>query len=75
LESAACGTSFVAADVGGVSEIADSNTDTLFPAGDDLALQDAVIAKLSDPTVPSRQQATYDVHSFAGRITEILERL
>ncbi len=75
LESVACGTSFVATDVGGVSEIADPRADKLVPAGDDLALQEAVIAKLSEPTVHSRQHSTYDVHSFASRITEILKRL
>ncbi len=75
LESVACGTSFVATDVGGVREIADDYADRLVPAGDDLALQEAVIAKLSDPTVYSRTQSTYDVQSFASRITEILERL
>lgn len=75
LESVACGTPFVATDVGGVSEVADPRTDKLVPVGDESAFQQAVIEKLADCTDYPRRYSTYDVHGLARRITEILERL
>lgn len=42
LESLACGTPFVASNVGGVPEIANQDLDSLFPSGDVASLIDAV---------------------------------
>ena len=75
LESVACGTPFVATDVGGVREIADPRADKLVPPGDESAFQQAVIEKLADSTDYPRRYSTYDLHGLASRITEILERL
>ncbi len=75
LESIACGTPFVATDVGGVREIADPQADTLIAADDVSALQDAVIEKLNDRTQHARPVSTYDVHDLAKRMTEVFEKL
>lgn len=74
LESIACGTPFVATDVGGVREIADPHSDHLIAAGDEAALEAVVAAKLADTNVYQRERSTNDVHALASRITEILER-
>jgi glycosyltransferase involved in cell wall biosynthesis len=47
LESIACGTPFVASDVGGISEIADPQADRLVPAGDAAALAGAIADQLN----------------------------
>jgi len=55
LESIACGTPFVATDVGGVAEIAAPGIDRLVPAGDLNALADAVIEQMR--TAPTGRRA------------------
>ncbi len=75
LESLACGTPFVATNVGGVGEIADRYADKLIPSGDESALQEAVVEKISNATVYSRRFSTHDIHDLASSITQILERL
>jgi teichuronic acid biosynthesis glycosyltransferase TuaC len=75
LESIACGTPFVATDVGGVREIADPSVDKLVPAGDEMALQEAVEAMVTDRTDNSRKPSAYDVDASASKIAGILERL
>jgi teichuronic acid biosynthesis glycosyltransferase TuaC len=74
LESIACGTPFVATDVGGVREIADPKLDVLVAAGDETALQTAVIDRLENPTNESRVRSAYDVQELARRVTEVLQR-
>jgi glycosyltransferase involved in cell wall biosynthesis len=49
LESIACGTPFVASDVGGIASIAANGLDTLVPAGDVEALTSALRATLTEP--------------------------
>jgi glycosyltransferase involved in cell wall biosynthesis len=49
LESIACGTPFVASDVGGIREIADDRADRLVTAGDSGALADGVAELLRQP--------------------------
>ena len=75
LESIACGTPFIATDVGGVREIADPRCDKLVPAGDENAFQQAVVEKLSDSSIYQRSHSTYDLNGLACRISQILERL
>ena len=77
LESAACGTPFIATDVGGVREIANTQTDRLVASGDIAALQEAVIEKLASPQdgSSSGEESGYDVFELSRRIIEILERL
>jgi len=55
LESIACGTPFVASDVGGVAEIADPGADRLTPAGDVSALAAAIVEQLSRPSAGPRR--------------------
>lgn len=57
LESIACGTPFVASDVGGIREIADDRADRLVPAGDAGALADGVAEVLRRPRGGARRFA------------------
>ncbi len=75
IESVACGTPFVATDVGGVREIAHPDSDRLVDSGDEVGLQNSVIAKLSQRKVHPKQDSTYDIHGLAGRVSDILTRL
>lgn len=77
LESRACGTGFVASDVGGVSEVA-SGTDRLFPPGNVEALAKAVTATLL-PIRDARGEAhrrdatvRWTLSQSAARISQIL---
>lgn len=56
LESIACGTPFVATDVGGVSEIATTGIDRLTPVGDTDAFADAVIQQIHVGPVDCRRR-------------------
>lgn len=58
LESMACGTPFVATNVGGVSEIADPRRDRLVQAGDVSELAEAIASRLDlvPPSIPRRFQ-------------------
>ncbi len=75
LESIACGTPFVATDVGGVREIADLQVDKLVASGDVDGFQDAVVTLLSNRSEGSRPTSAYDVHALAKRMSGILEGL
>lgn len=65
LESIACGTPFIASDVGGVSEIADAALDRLVPPGDVAALSVAIRDLAATPagSSPARLRCTWDQHA------------
>jgi len=67
LESIACGTPFIASNVGGIPEIADPRLDVLVPAGDTQALTRALSEKLSNRQPPGmpRRLCTWDEHGEA----------
>jgi glycosyltransferase involved in cell wall biosynthesis len=48
-ESLACGTPFIASEVGGIPELGRELPNRLVPAGDPMALADAITAALDDP--------------------------
>ncbi len=50
LESIACGTPFIASDVGGIPEIADARFDTLIPKDDPSALAEAIRRRMASTT-------------------------
>lgn len=56
LESIACGTPFVATNVGGVAEIADPQWDRLVPAGDVTALAGAIGEQLHRPRLMNQSR-------------------
>jgi glycosyltransferase involved in cell wall biosynthesis len=67
IESTACGTPFIASDVGGVPDLADAGLDCLVPAEDVAALADAIHDRLWRPRIRrSRSQPyTWDDHGAA----------
>ncbi|HSX63702.1 MAG TPA: glycosyltransferase, partial [Pseudoxanthomonas sp.] len=77
LEASACGTPYVASDVGGIPEIAPLGASTLVPPEQPAALADAMLASLQSPparpalTPRDRRDAVADVASF---LTEIHRR-
>ena len=81
LESIACATPFVATDVGGVSEIADANHDRMIPAGDHIAMANAIDVQLerlksSAPrSIPERQFEPWSWQRSANELSDILENL
>ena len=74
LESIACGTPFVASNVGGISEIADPSLDTLVPAANSTALAEAIIRHLETPTDGIRQVRSYQPPSMSES-AEYLSRI
>lgn len=57
LEAIACGASFVATNVGGIPEIADSNCDRLVPPGDTNKLASAIVERLAcSDTLPHERK-------------------
>jgi teichuronic acid biosynthesis glycosyltransferase TuaC len=75
LESIACGTSFVATDVGGVGEIADPDFDVLVNSQDEAEFRHAVVARLHRCDTTTRPESVHDVRALAGQLTQLLERL
>jgi len=74
LESIACGTPFVASDVGGVAEIADPRADRLTPAGDADALAAAIGEVLSRPFPGPRRFLPESWERSAAALEEVLRR-
>ena len=72
LESIACGTPFVASDVGGVSEIADPRADRLTPAGDANALAAAIGEVLSRPSAGPRRFVPESWDRSAANLEQVL---
>lgn len=75
LESIACGTPFVATEVGGVSEIASPGVDRLVPADDLDALVDAVIGHLGNTGSRIRSFEPTDLAGMARQLDQTLARL
>lgn len=75
LESVACGTPFVASDVGGIAEIADSRHDRLVPAASPVALADAIEWQLKSRRVdlPPRSFEPLALKGAARRLSQVLE--
>ena len=71
-ESKACGTPFVATDVGGVAEIADEPWDRLVPADDPGALATAVESVLRRPTPASTKVRSTSWTSAADALVSLL---
>jgi glycosyltransferase involved in cell wall biosynthesis len=71
-ESLACGTPFVASEVGGIAEIA-GESNRLFPAGDARAMADAISASLAEKgrAITSGQSMTWT--QSARALMEIIE--
>jgi glycosyltransferase involved in cell wall biosynthesis len=72
LESIACGTPFVASDVGGVAEIADPRADRLTPAGDADALAAAIGEVLARPSAGQRRFLPQSWERSAAALEEVL---
>lgn len=70
LESIACGTPFIATDVGGVADIATAGLDQLVPTGDSAALA-AALFKLMDARVATDSNSP---SVAGGRVKEIAAR-
>jgi glycogen synthase len=75
MESMACGTPFVASDVGGVAEIADSRHDRLVPPASPVALADAIEwqLKIRAASLPPRGFEPLAMKAAAQRLTRVLE--
>jgi glycosyltransferase involved in cell wall biosynthesis len=73
LESMACGTPFVASDVGGISEIASPGIDRLVPADDPKALATAVRERLGSSSVAvGRTFLPDDWPTAASRLIDVI---
>jgi len=72
LESAACGTPFVASRVGGVPEIADPILDRLVAPGDAGLLRDALVNALVAPSRLVRVKMPLSSHGATERLRNIL---
>jgi glycosyltransferase involved in cell wall biosynthesis len=75
MESVACGTPFVASDVGGIPEIADSRHDRLVPPASPVALADAIEwqLKVRGHDRPPRSFEPLALKAAARRLTQVLE--
>ena len=76
-ESLACGTPFVATDVGSIAEIADANHSLLVPAGDADALANAIANMLADKSF-RKSASRYCPRSWndsANSLAEVLQTL
>jgi glycosyltransferase involved in cell wall biosynthesis len=69
----ACGTSFVASNVGGIPEIASSEHDLLVSPGDPKALADAIRERLETPVSSSpRAFMAEDWPTAASRLIDVI---
>ncbi len=77
MESITCGTPFVASDVGGVAEIADSRHDRLVPPASPVALADAIEWQLKSRTndLPPRGVEPLALKAAARRLSQVLEEV
>jgi len=76
MESIACGTPFVASDVGGIPEIADSRHDRLVPPASPVALADAIEWQLKVRTkLPPRAFEPLALKAAARRLSQVLEEV
>lgn len=75
LESIACGTPFVATDVGGIAEIASPGIDQLVPAGDVNALAETVIRSMRTEPAADRTFVPTDLSGMADQFDRVLARL
>jgi len=75
MESIACETPFVASDVGGIPEIADSSHDRLVPPASPVALADAIEwqLKVRKDTLPPRCYEPLTLRTSACRLAQVLE--
>lgn len=75
MESMSCGTPFVASDVGGIPEIADSRHDRLVPPASPVALADAIEwqLKVRGHDRPPRSFEPLALKAAARRLTQVLE--
>lgn len=71
-ESVACGTPFVASDVGGIREIAEPPLDRLVPKEDPRALADAIRAALAAANHPARRLTPPSWSDSAERFCDLL---
>lgn len=75
LESIACGTPFVATDVGGIAEIATPGIDRLVRAGDPEALADAVIQSVRSAPAAPRAFVPTGLAGMADQFDAVLSRV
>lgn len=74
-EAGACGTPFVASDVGGIPEIAETGRDLLVPAGDVTALADALAIGLSRQRPPMSISKSMSWAESADALVDVLRPL
>ena len=75
LESLACGTSFVATDVGGIAEIATPELDGLVTSEDPSALAACVIQKVESPSTQPRQFVPDGLTEMANRYETVFDEV
>lgn len=77
MESIACGTPFVASDVGGIPEIADSRHDRLVPPASPVALADAIEwqLKMRRDDLPARCFEPLALKAAARRLSLVLDEV
>jgi teichuronic acid biosynthesis glycosyltransferase TuaC len=73
LEAIACGSSFVATDVGGIAEIADARIDRLVPAGAPDALAAAIKETLGRSTVAERRREPVTWAESTNRLAGVFQ--
>jgi len=75
LEAQACGTAFVASNVGGIPEIADPLVHSLVPPGEPTGFANAILERLSKQSLlASRRFQPLSCEASARRITDIIDK-
>jgi teichuronic acid biosynthesis glycosyltransferase TuaC len=72
LESVACGTPFIAPDIGGIPEIADPHADRLVPPGNPDALAEAIVESLATPNGVKRTVKAASLRDAADQLLGVL---